>query len=113
MASLLSKRFVYDPETKEMVEIFRRPREWGQLVVGDLSDFVSPIDGQVVHGRTGLREHDRRHGTTNVADYKETWAKDAQKRAERRINGVKDPRRLETIIRAYDDLKDGRRKPRA
>lgn len=30
-------------------------------VLGDLPDFVSPIDGTVVRGRAGLRDHCKRH----------------------------------------------------
>ena len=37
-------------------------------VMGDLPDFVSPIDGTVVSGRAGLREHCRRHDVVPTAD---------------------------------------------
>lgn len=30
-------------------------------VLGDVPDFVSPIDGSVVSGRAGLREHCKKH----------------------------------------------------
>jgi hypothetical protein len=93
-----------------MDEIVSGPRNFGMLAVGDLPDFVSPVDGTVVHGRAGLREHDKRHGTTNIADYKETWAKNLEKRAEMSQNGVSDPKRTEQIIRAFNDLNEGRKK---
>lgn len=35
----------------------------------DIKPFVSPIDGQVVSGRAALREHNKKHGVTNIADY--------------------------------------------
>ena len=35
---------------------------------GDLPDFVSPIDGSVVSGRAGLREHCRRHDVVPTAE---------------------------------------------
>lgn len=112
MASLLRKRYVYDPETKEMVEVEFKRREYGTLVVGDLPDFVSPVDGKVVHGRAGLREHDRRNGTTNVADYKETWAKNLAKRESFSRGELHDKKRTESIVRAYNDLAEGRVKRR-
>jgi hypothetical protein len=39
-------------------------------ILGDLPDFVSPIDGQVVSGRAGLRDHCRRHGVVPTAELK-------------------------------------------
>jgi len=39
-------------------------------VMGDLPDFVSPIDGSVVSGRAGLREHCKKHGVVPTADLK-------------------------------------------
>lgn len=37
-------------------------------VRGDIPDFVSPIDGTVVSGRAGLRDHCRRHNVVPTAD---------------------------------------------
>ncbi|HEX4920498.1 MAG TPA: hypothetical protein VFV92_07135 [Candidatus Bathyarchaeia archaeon] len=107
MGSLLRKRFVYNPETGKMDEIAHQPRSSGLLVMQDLPDFVSPVDGKVVHGRRGLREHDKRNGTTNIADFQETWKKNAAERA-KFYTGRDDPKRIEQIRRAYDDLKEGR-----
>ena len=42
----------------------------GVLVHGDLPDFVSPIDGSVVSGRAGLREHCRKHNVVPTAELK-------------------------------------------
>ena len=39
-------------------------------VMGDLPDFVSPIDGSVVRGRAGMREHCKKHGVVPTADLK-------------------------------------------
>lgn len=39
-------------------------------VMGDLPDFVSPIDGSVVSGRAGLREHCKKHHVVPTADLK-------------------------------------------
>lgn len=104
--SLLKKTFVYDPVSKQMVEQVRVPRARVHDIMPDLPDFVSPVDRKVVHGRRGLREHDKRHGTTNIADYKETWKKRQEQRA--RLFEGNGPSMTETIRRAYDDLRDGR-----
>jgi hypothetical protein len=37
-------------------------------IMPDLPDFVSPIDGTVVRGRAGLRDHCARHGVVPTAD---------------------------------------------
>lgn len=42
----------------------------GPTVVGDLPDFVSPIDGKTYSGRTGLREHCARHDVVPNAELK-------------------------------------------
>lgn len=42
----------------------------GPAVLGDLPDFVSPIDGQSYSGRAGLREHCIRHNVVPNADLK-------------------------------------------
>ena len=39
-------------------------------VMGDLDSFTSPIDGQLVSGRAGLREHCKKHGVVPTADLK-------------------------------------------
>lgn len=71
--------------------------------MGDLPDFVSPIDGLVVHGRAGLRDHNKRHNVTNPADYKNEWAKKAETRADFYSGKPYDrQRRKEAIIRAVE-----------
>lgn len=37
-------------------------------ILSDVPDFVSPIDGTVVSGRAGLREHCRRHDVVPTAE---------------------------------------------
>ena len=39
-------------------------------VVGDIPDFVSTIDGTVVRGRSGLRDHCARHNVTPMEELK-------------------------------------------
>ena len=39
-------------------------------VLGDVPDFVSPIDGSVVSGRAGLREHCKKHDVVPTQELK-------------------------------------------
>jgi hypothetical protein len=73
------------------------------MIVADLPDFVSPIDGKVIHGRKGLREHEKEHNVTNVADFTSEWEFKAKKRADLFAgNGKYDKeRRLQRVIDAY------------
>lgn len=49
-------------------EIPDDPRSKSSAVYGDLPDFVSPIDGSVVSGRAGMREHCKKHDVVPTAD---------------------------------------------
>lgn len=49
-------------------EIPDDPRSKSAAVYGDLPDFVSPIDGTVVSGRAGMREHCKKHDVVPTAD---------------------------------------------
>ena len=47
----------------------------GPTVIGDISEFVSPLDMSVISSRSSLREHEKRHGVkqcgelNKVSDY--------------------------------------------
>lgn len=72
--------------------------------MGDLPDFVSPVTGEVIHGRAGMRQHFKQHGLTNVADYKDEWAAKARERDSfySGDTGYDSKRRKEAIIRALE-----------
>jgi hypothetical protein len=40
----------------------------GPTVLGDIPDFISPIDGSLVSGRAGLRDHCARHNVVPTAE---------------------------------------------
>lgn len=42
----------------------------GPVVLGDAPDFVSPIDGSIVRGRAGIREHCKRHDVVPTEELK-------------------------------------------
>jgi hypothetical protein len=48
----------------------RETKSSGYMIMPDLPDFVSPIDGKQYSGRKGLREHCERHNVVPTADLK-------------------------------------------
>jgi len=50
---------------------------------GPIDPYLSPIDGSVITGRTGLREHMKKHDVVLMDDYgTEHWDESAKKRAD-------------------------------
>jgi hypothetical protein len=104
--------WIQHPITGELVprNEYVRPCVNGTAAVhGDLESFLSPIDRSVITDRRQLREHNKRHGVTNSADYGdnygEKWFK--RKAAERKEDanpfGKKAvSERRETINQAID-----------
>jgi hypothetical protein len=74
----------------------------------DIADFVSPVDRTLVHGRASLREHNKRNNVTNAADFKQTWAKQAQERA-KFYERAPDPTRKEDLRQAVDNYQRNRK----
>ena len=107
----MRRRWIWTPESKSLEEISSdRKSKRSHLIMGDLPDFVSPIDGTVVHGRAGLRAHDKHHNVTNPADFKNEWAAKAKERERFYTpgSGYDRARRVEHIKRALE--KTSRRK---
>lgn len=100
----MRRTYVYDEKLKKLVPKEEFQRELGVLVMPDLEDFVSPVDGRIVHGRAGLRLHDKELGTTNVADFKDHWENFAKKREKLMTGQDNDPKRTEAVVRAYHKL---------
>ena len=84
---------------------YRKPEKAGYHIMPDMPDFLSPIDGKVVKGRKGYRQHCREHNVTNVSDFKETWKQNAKNRAN--LSKSQRNERIEALKYAYD--KHGRR----
>ena len=61
---------LYDKSEPLPAEVAASQRSNAHSVMGDLPDFVSPIDGSIVSGRAGLREHCRKHDVVPTADLK-------------------------------------------
>lgn len=82
----MRRKFVYDPETKEMVEItpgaaasVDAPTVWG-----DLKPFVSPATGEYISDRGQLRRHLKQHGIAPADEVRGT-AERVRKERERRF----------------------------
>lgn len=54
---------LYDKDALRTEDSPRAP-----AILGDAPDFVSPIDGSLVSGRAGLRDHCARHNVVPTAD---------------------------------------------
>lgn len=106
--------YVYDPATKEMVPKGSTARERAAPdIMPDLADFVSTVDGRIIHGRRGLREHNKELGVTNPADFTNHWA-NFQKKREALFSGTdSDPKRLEKVVRAFNTLEERNRNRRS
>lgn len=101
----MRKRYRWNPDTQRQELIAESEgHSFGLMIMPDIPDFVSPVDGRVVHGRRGLREHNKELGVTNVEDYTNEWKEKAKERA-RFFSG--DPtydrkERLRAVIDAVD-----------
>jgi hypothetical protein len=105
--------YVYDPKTKEMVVKGSRSNErTAPDIMPDLPDFVSTVDGRVIHGRRGLREHNKELGVTNPSDFTNHWANFQKKREALFTGRDKDPKRLESVVRAFNTLEERNRNRR-
>lgn len=60
-----------------------RPKEATHSIFGDLSSFVSPVDGSVITDRNQLREHNKRNNVVNSSEFSpEFYAEKAKERAD-------------------------------
>lgn len=101
------KRWIQDPNTGELVpenEYIPRHKalDTSALIMPDIDAFVSTVDGTIIHSRSNLREHNKKHGVTNISDFKETWAKAAKDRAAYREGNFNSGNQREMIARALE-----------
>lgn len=67
--------------------------------------YVSPIDGTVIDDRGKLREHNKRHGVTDVRDYGDDWFKSQGKKKQAELRGATrqdKQERIEVLKRELD-----------
>ena len=88
-------------------EYYGAPPERGVLVVGDLPDMVSTVDGRIIHGRAGMRRHNKELGVTFTEDFKGEWAQAARQR-ELFFEGKSDKKaRTQAVVDAYERVRSG------
>ena len=82
----MRRKFIYDRDLKEMVEVsvtYEAPaRADGALWNDKHYEGLKATDGTDISSRTKHREYMKRNGLTTADDFKDTWAKAGQKRAE-------------------------------
>lgn len=84
----MRRKFVYDPELKEMVEVpldYIQPsrQEHDGLLWNDRSyDGLRATDGTPINSRTKHREYMKRNGLTTMDDFKNEWAQAEKQRAD-------------------------------
>lgn len=84
----------------------KRQHESRLMIMPDIAPFVSTVDGKLVTGRAALREHNKRHNVTNVADFKNTWKAQAAERA-KVFQGTHDRQeRAEAVARAFEKVRN-------
>lgn len=92
-------RFIQHPITHKLIpaDEYEPPSKKMHYVHGDIESFVSPIDKSVITGRSHLREHNNKHGVTNIRDYGENYFE--RKAHERRdeMQGTTKKQRIERI----------------
>jgi len=77
------------------------------MIIGDIEEFKSPVDGTIITGRAAMRSHFKQHGLTHVSDYNSPGGYWDKKRAEREKAytpgaGYDRDRRIEHLKNAYD-----------
>lgn len=83
----MSRRWIYDPKTKEMVPAEEFQREPLPFVMGDIGAYQSQKTGEMIKGRAAHREHLKRHGLVEIGD---AWDKGVPKAPERsRLEEIK------------------------
>lgn len=67
----MKRRFIYDREKDQMVEVsqdYRPERPVSYHVMPDITPYVSMIDGSVINSRSRHREHLKAHGCEEVGN---------------------------------------------
>ena len=81
---------------------YQRPVKAGYHIMPDMPDFVSPIDGKIVRGRKGYRNHCKEHKVTNSSDYTEQWKQQTKERQQIHSNKQAKAERIEALKYAYE-----------
>ena len=79
-------------------------RQDGHFVQGDITSFVSPLDGSVITDRKQYREHCEKHGVVPAGEFnQEFYDRKAEERA-RHYQGEVQERKQEIRQEIYDNM---------
>ena len=94
-AQVSRRRWVWDDETKELVEVDRSPHRdrshAGSYVIMDVEPFKSPVDGTVIKSRRHMRDYMKRNDLVHFeAGMSKPRKVDEKKQRQERINVLRD-----------------------
>lgn len=71
------KTYIYDQETKKMIEKGQQTRTRLHTIIPDIKDYqvVGPEFGKVISSRSKHREYLKRHNLVEIGDQKPKWMK--------------------------------------
>lgn len=102
----MRRKFVYDPVSKEMVEVTAgstadvdAPTVWG-----DQKPFQSPVTGEMITDRGQLRRHMKQHGIAPAHEIAGTAERVRRERARAEAEG-----RKQALINAYEHTRNQER----
>lgn len=67
------------------------------FVQGDIETFKSPIDGSIISDRAHLREHNRKHGVTDMRDYSPEYIKKRADARQQYLGGTTEKARRDRV----------------
>jgi len=101
----VKKTYVYDPIQKKVVEKAKRTNV-SLHAVHTMEEFISPVDKSIIRTHADLRNHNKKHGVTDMRDYSPDFLDKAQKERMSLFNerGKKD--RLNDLNNAYEKQRE-------
>ena len=71
----MSRRWIQHPETLELIprDEYVRPATKTAYILGDIENYVSPLDGSVISDRRKHREHMQKHGVVPSQEFSTEW----------------------------------------
>ena len=102
----MRRKFVYDPVSKEMVEVTNGPvaEVDAPVVWGDQKPFVSPVTGEMITDRGQLRRHMKIHDIAPAHELAGTAERVRREKARAEAEG-----RKRSIIDAYEHTRNQER----
>jgi len=106
-------KWVYDESTQTLVPVenyVSPPRALdAPVMVGRFYENTQATDGTDIGSRARHKAYMHDNGLTTVDDYKQTWQKAAEHRAEAQQGHLPDPKRREVLERRFWEINEGRK----